>query len=148
MKVLAFDIRQTDPPDYSPFAWVTMDEAFAKADVMSLNCALTTENREMVNAASLAKMKKSAFLINAARGGLVNEKDLAAALDEGQIAGAAVDVVSAEPIRESNPLLKAKNCIITPHIAWASLESRQRLKQTSIDNVRAYLSGKNVNRII
>ncbi len=148
MKVLAFDIRQTDPPEYSPFAWVSLDEAFSKADAVSLNCTLTPENREMVNAASLAKMKKSAFLINAARGGLVNEKDLAAALDAGQIAGAAVDVVSAEPIRESNPLLKARNCIITPHIAWASLESRQRLKQTSIDNVRAYLSGENVNRII
>jgi len=148
MQVLAHDIRQADPPEYSPFAWVSQDEAFCTGDVVSLNCALTPENREMVNASLLATMKKSAFLINAARGGLVNERDLAAALDSGQIAGAAVDVVSSEPIRADNPLLDAKNCIITPHIAWASLESRQRLKQTSIDNVRDYLNGKNVNRII
>ena len=147
MEVQAHDIRQADPSGYSPFTFVSLDEAFSKADVVSLNCALTPENREMINAARLATMKTSSFLINAARGGLVNERDLAAALDSGQIAGAAVDVVSSEPIRADNPLLDAKNCIITPHIAWASLESRQRLKQTSIDNIRAYLNGEKLNRI-
>ena len=148
MHVRAHDIRQVDPPEYSPFAWVSQNEAFSTGDVVSLNCALTPENREMANASRLATMKRSSFLINAARGGLVNERDLAAALDSGQIAGAAVDVVSSEPIRADNPLLDAKNCIITPHIAWASLESRQRLKQTSIDNIRAYFNGEKVNRII
>ncbi len=148
MEVLAHDIRQAEPPGYSPFDWVTLDEAFSTGDVVSLNCTLTPENRKMVNTSRLSNMKKTAFLINAARGGLINERELSSALNSGQIAGAAVDVVSVEPIRADNPLLGAKNCIITPHIAWASLESRQRLKQSCIDNVRAYLNGEHVNRII
>lgn len=147
MKVLACDPRQEAAPPYAPFAWAPLEEAFAGADVVSLNCALTPENRGMVNAALLARMKRSALLINAARGGLVEERDLAAALEAGQIAGAAVDVASREPIAADNPLLGARNCIITPHIAWASLESRRRLKQAAIDNVRAYLAGRPRNRV-
>lgn len=147
MKVLACDPRREDAPAYEPFAWASLERAFAEADVVSLNCALTPDNREMVNAALLARARPGALLINAARGGLVNEADLAAALQAGRIAGAAVDVASREPMAADNPLLRAPNCIITPHIAWASLESRRRLKQASIDNLRAFLAGKPRNRV-
>ncbi|MDO8552646.1 MAG: D-2-hydroxyacid dehydrogenase [bacterium] len=122
-------------------------EIIAKADIVTLHCPLTDENKGMVNREFLAQMKPTAFLINAARGGLVVEQDLADALNSGKLAGAAVDVVSAEPIKLDNPLIKAKNCIITPHIAWATLEARQRLMQTTADNIRAFQEGKPVNVI-
>jgi glycerate dehydrogenase len=145
MRVLAVDIREENPPDYQPFAFVPLQEAFREADVVSLNCALTAENQGMVNRDLLASMKASAFLINAARGPLIREADLAEALDQGVIAGAALDVVSTEPIRADNPLLKAGNCIITPHIAWASLEARRRLMKTTADNIGAFLRGQPQN---
>lgn len=147
MRVLACDPRGGEAPGYEPFAWASVEEAFSQADVVSLNCALTPENRGMVNASRLATMRRGAFLINAARGGLVEEADLAAALCAGRIAGAAVDVASREPIAADNPLLRAPNCIITPHIAWASLESRRRLKEASIENLRAFLAGRPRNRV-
>ncbi len=148
MEVIAHDVRRGDAPAYEPFAWASsVQDAFARADVVSLNCAMNADNREMVDADLLSLMKPDALLINAARGGLVNERDLADALNAGRIAGAAVDVVSSEPIRPDNPLLGAKNCIITPHIAWASLESRRRLRGESVENVRAYLEGRERNRI-
>lgn len=122
-----------------------LEELFAEADVVSLHCGLTAENAGMVNAALLGRMKRSAFLINTARGGLVNEADLAAALEDGVLAGAAVDVLSSEPPAAENPLLRAKNCIVTPHMAWAALEARQRIMATTVENVKAFLAGTPVN---
>jgi len=142
MNVLAVDIREANPPDYKPFAFASLEDAFRRADVVSLNCALTSENEGMVNQELLAVMKPNAFIINAARGSLIREADLANALNNGVIAGAALDVVSTEPIQADNPLLQAKNCIITPHIAWASLEARRRLMKTTAENIGAFLVGK------
>jgi len=141
MRVLAVDIREEDPPGYQPFAFVSLRDAFREADVVSLNCALTVENEGIVGGTLLSSMKSNAFLINAARGPLVREADLTEALNSGTIAGAALDVVSTEPIRAGNPLLKAKNCIITPHIAWASLEARRRLMKSTAHNIGAFLRG-------
>ena len=122
-------------------------KAVAQADVVTFHCPLTDANKGIVNRELLALMKPTAFLINAARGGLVVEQDLADALNDGVIAGAAVDVVSVEPIKPDSPLLKAKNCIITPHIAWASLAARQRLMQSTAENIRAFQEGKPLNVI-
>ncbi|UCB46424.1 MAG: D-2-hydroxyacid dehydrogenase [Spirochaetota bacterium] len=145
MGVMAVDIIQKDPPGYKPFSWVSLEEAFKNADIVSLNCAQTPENEGFVNHKLLSLMKKTAFIVNASRGGLINEKDLAKALDSGTIAGAAIDVVSSEPIKNNNPLLRAKNCIITPHIAWASFESRKRLMSAAADNLSSFLSGNPKN---
>jgi glycerate dehydrogenase len=145
MKVIANTPHPKNPPAYAGFDWKSIDEIFAQSDFISLHCPLTADNREFVNAALLSKMKKSAMLINTARGLLINEADLAAALNSGQLAGAAVDVVSAEPIKAENPLLNAKNLIITPHIAWATHAARQRIMQMTADNIRAFQNGKPVN---
>ncbi len=120
-------------------------ELFTAADVVSLHCPLTPANTGFVDRQLLARMKPSAFLINTARGGLVEEAALAEALRGGRLGGAAVDVVSAEPMRVDNPLLEAPNCIITPHIAWASLAARRRLMATAVANVEAFLAGEPVN---
>lgn len=124
---------------------VDLDTLFATSDVVSLHCPLTPESRELVNSTTLGRMKKTAFLINTSRGPLVNERDLADALSTGRIAGAAVDVLSTEPPRPDNPLLAAPNCIITPHIAWATHAARGRLLDATVDNLRAYLAGKPTN---
>ena len=145
MKVLAVDVREENPPEYQPFDFASLADAFRQADVVSLNCALTSENEGMVNRELLSTMKPSAFLINAARGPLIREADLADALNRETIAGAALDVVSTEPIRADNPLLNAKNCIITPHIAWAALVARRRLMKTTAENIGAFLAGKPQN---
>jgi glycerate dehydrogenase len=147
MEVLAVDPQACPDPPYAPFAWVSLPEACARADVLSLNCALTEENRGLVNAALLAGMKPSAFLINAARGPLVDEAALAAALNAGRLAGAALDVVAEEPIHADNPLLTARNCLLTPHIAWATLEARRRLMHEAAENLRAFLAGRVRNRV-
>ncbi len=147
MRVLAVDIREENPPGYQPFAFVSLQDAFREADVVSLNCALTADNEGMVDKDLLTSMKANAFLINAARGPLIQEADLAEALSQGVIAAAALDVVSTEPIRADNPLLKAKNCIITPHIAWASLEARRRLMKTTADNIGAFFRGQPQNLV-
>jgi glycerate dehydrogenase len=118
---------------------------FREADVVTLHCPQTVENAGLVNRELLALMKPTAFFINTARGGLMVEQDLAEALNAGRIAGAAVDVVSAEPMKPDNPLLRAKNCLITPHISWATLEARRRLMETTAENVRAFLAGKPIN---
>ena len=144
MQVLAATGSRRAMPPF-PCERVEVPALFARADVVSLHCPLTPANAHFVNRALLAHMKPTAFLINTARGGLVNEHDLAAALNGGQIAGAAVDVVSAEPVRPDNPLLGARNCIITPHIAWASLAARQRLMATTVHNVEAFLAGKPIH---
>ena len=145
MAVVACDRHRADRPDYEPFRWLELEELFAAADVVSLHCPQTDSTRGLVDRALLDRMKPSAFLINTARGGLVVEQDLADALNADRIAGAAVDVVSAEPIRIDNPLLSAKNCIITPHIAWATLAARRRLMAATAENIRAFLAGRPIN---
>lgn len=130
-----------------PQQYRTLQQLFAEADVVSLHCALTLENTGIVNRRLLATMKPSAFLINTARGALINEEDLAAALNSGTIAGAAVDVLSSEPPAKDNPLLGARNCILTPHMAWAALEARKRIMKTTIENVQAFLAGTPINVI-
>lgn len=119
-----------------------LDTLFRSSDVISLHCPLTPETREMINAARIAQMKPTAHLINTARGLLINELDLADALNNGRIAGAGLDVLSIEPPVASNPLLQAKNCIITPHIAWATRASRGRLLQIAAENIRAFQRGQ------
>ena len=136
-----------DDAPFAGFAWRSTDELFAESDVVSLHCPLTADNARFVDAALLARMKPSALLINTARGGLVDEAALAHALAAGRIAGAALDVVSEEPIRASNPLLAAPRCILTPHLAWASLAARSRLMATTVANVRAYLAGSPINLV-
>lgn len=133
------------PPATATETWCELEELFAASDVVTLHCPLTADNERFVNARLLARMKRSAFLINAARGPLVDEAALARALTDGTIAGAGLDVVSAEPIRADNPLLRAPNCVITPHVAWASLAARRRLMATAVGNVRAFLAGAPVN---
>ncbi|MDP2113811.1 MAG: D-2-hydroxyacid dehydrogenase, partial [Bacteroidota bacterium] len=119
----------------------TLNDIFSESDVVSINCPLTPENFEFVNAQLLRKMKQSAILINTGRGGLVNETDLAIALNSGVIAFACLDVLSTEPPKTDNPLLSARNCFITPHIAWATIEARQRLMNITIENLNGFISG-------
>jgi len=145
MEVLAVDIVQAQTTDYQPFAYADLNTALGRADVISLNCALSEDNKGLINRDTLDLMKSSAVLINAARGGLVNEADLAAALNSGRLSGAALDVVSTEPIKAGNPLLQAKNCLITPHMAWGSLEARRRLMHTVAENIEAFLAEKPQN---
>lgn len=127
------------------FAWADVETIFATADVVSLHCPLTRDNERFVNAALLARMKPTAFLLNTARGGLIDEAALADALRGGRLAGAGLDVVAVEPMRPDNPLLSAPNCVITPHVAWASLAARRRLMETTVANVRAFLAGAPIN---
>lgn len=126
---------------------VSLDELFAQADAISLHCPLTPETKGLVNAERLARMKSSAFLINTGRGPLIDEPALADALNRGQIAGAGLDVLSQEPPAADNPLFSAKNCFITPHIAWATKAARERLLTTAVANVRAFLAGTPQNLI-
>ena len=122
-----------------------LDELFSECDVISLHCPLTPDTREMVNASRLAMMKQTAILINTGRGPLINEQDLADALNAGRIYAAGLDVLSKEPPQADNPLLTARNCYITPHIAWASTAARKRLMQIAVENVKAYMEGKAIN---
>jgi glycerate dehydrogenase len=125
--------------------WLPVDEVFARSDFLSLNCPLTPETDKVVNAERLKKMKSSAIVINTGRGPLVDEQALADALNNGTIAGAGLDVLSTEPPAGDNPLLSAKNCVITPHIAWASKEARARLIAIAADNLSSFLSGVTQN---
>jgi glycerate dehydrogenase len=145
MRVLASGRPESSPPDSFVGEWLSSDELFERADVVSLHCPLTPQTERMVNRQMLRRMKRGAFLVNTSRGGLVDERGLAEALGSGQIAGAAVDVVSAEPIRLDNPLLSAPNCLITPHMAWTTLAARERLMWTTAENVAAFLAGKPIN---
>lgn len=124
---------------------MNLDELFSECDIVSLHCPLTPETRGLVNAQRLALMKPSAILINTGRGPLINEQDLADALNSGKIYAAGVDVLSTEPPHADNPLLTAKNCYITPHIAWATQEARERLMNIAITNLQAYINGKPEN---
>ena len=145
MRVLAANQVRSAVPDWPNFRWCEVDELMRQADIVSLHCPLLAQTRGMINAKSLALMKPGAFLINVSRGGLVVEQDLADALNNGRLAGAAVDVLSSEPPSPDNPLLHAKNCIVTPHIAWATMEARTRLLNTAVANVRAFVEGHPVN---
>lgn len=145
MKVLVYD-RYFQKSELDVVA-VELDVLLQNSDVITLHCPQTQENRGLINAESIAKMKDGVLLLNDARGGLVEEQALAEALRSGKVAGAAVDVVSEEPISDVNPLLSAPNCIITPHIAWASLEARRRLMGIAVENVAAFLEGRPVNLV-
>ena len=144
MSVLAFD---QFPPASIPegIRLVELETLFRRSDAISLHCPLSADNRELINGARLALIKPAAYLVNTARGGLVNDADLARALNEGRVAGAGLDVLSVEPPLADNPLLAAKNCLITPHIAWATRAARARLIRTTVDNVRAFLDGQPTN---
>jgi glycerate dehydrogenase len=146
MRVLAASRSRQASVAY-PFEWAATDTIFEQCDIVSLHCPLTEETRGLVNRERLSSMKSGAFLVNTARGPLVLEQDLRDALDAGMIAGAACDVVSEEPIRSNNPLLGAKNLILTPHIAWAALEARHRLMRATAENLTAFLAGQPVNLV-
>lgn len=145
MKVLAYDEHPNHKLESETLKYVTLNELLEKSDVISLHCPLFPSTEGIINKDNIAKMKDGAMLINTSRGPLVVEQDLADALNSGKLAGAAVDVVSAEPIKPDNPLLTAKNCIITPHIAWAPKESRKRLMDTTVDNLEKFMNGNPVN---
>ena len=145
MKVMAADVYQGEAPGYQPFEWKSIPELFAEADVVSLHCPQTADNVGFINKELLSRMKRHAYLINTSRGLLVNEQDLADALNAGVIAGAAVDVVSKEPIEATNPLLAAKNLLITPHMAWGTVAARTRLMGTTAENIAAFQKGQPIN---
>lgn len=127
---------------------VTLNELFSACDVVSLHCPLTAENKEMVNSFRLSLMKQGVILINTSRGGLIDEKALEQALLSGKLLGAGLDVLSSEPVPNGNPLLKLKNCFITPHIAWATRESRMRLMNQAVENLKAWMEGRTINNVL
>ena len=129
-------------------AYTDVDSVFRDSDVVSLHCPLTSETKELVNATRLSAMKPTAYLINTSRGGVIHEQDLADALNQERIAGAGLDVLSVEPPPASNPLLTAKNCLITPHIAWASRAARQRLIEATSENIRGFVDGSPRNVVV
>ncbi len=141
MKVVAYDAFATGEE------LVSLDELLSQSDVISLHCPLTRENTGLINRDTLAKMKDGAIIINTARGPLINEPDLREALLSGKVLGAALDVVAVEPIQSDNVLLGLDNCLITPHIAWAPKESRQRLMDVAVENVAAFLAGQPINNV-
>ena len=142
MRILAHDAVRTNPPDYDGFGWVSLEELLKESDVVSLHCPLFPETQGLINTERLALMKPTAFLLNNSRGPLIVDQDLADALNAGKIAGAAVDVLSVEPPPANNPLLSAKNCLVTPHISWATKEARSRLMGLAVENAKAFLAGK------
>ena len=139
MKVVAYDAFVKEEES------VSLDELFAQSDVISLHCPLFAETEGIINSANIAKMKDGVIILNNSRGPLIVEQDLTDALNSGKVFAAGLDVVSTEPINADNPLLKAKNCIITPHISWAPKESRQRLMDIAVDNLKQYLAGNPIN---
>lgn len=147
MKVAVFTSKpQSDLPE--GIIKMDLDQLFSTCDVVSLHCPLTPSTKEMVNAKRLNLMKPNAILINTGRGPLVNEQDLADALNEGRIMAAGIDVLSIEPAVRTNPLLSARNCFITPHIAWATKEARTRLMQIAVSNLKEFLNGNVVNNVV
>ncbi len=144
MEVLAYDNFPSDA-GRAIASYVELDTLLARSDVIAVHCPLFPETQGIINRDNIAKMKDGVILINNSRGPLVVEQDLADALNSGKVAAAGLDVVSTEPIQGDNPLLKAKNCIITPHISWAPKESRQRIMDCSVSNVKAFLEGSPVN---
>lgn len=145
MKVLAHDACQNPALVSDTMRYAELDEVFAEADAISLHCPLFPSTEGIINKASIEKMKDGVMIVNTSRGPLIVEEDLRDALNSGKVGGAACDVVSTEPIKMDNPLLQAKNMIITPHIAWAPKESRQRLMDIAADNLKAYSDGNPIN---
>jgi glycerate dehydrogenase len=147
MNVLGFDAYKGDQSGLKNFRWAELDGLLRESDIVSLHCPLSPATQGIINKDTLRKMKKTAFLINTSRGPLVVDEDLTEALNMGIIAGAGLDVLSVEPPKADNPLLGAKNCIITPHISWATKEARTRLMDIAVDNLKAFLEGNPVNVI-
>ena len=145
MNVVVHDTYQKPELETDTCKYVKLDELYSEADIISLHCPLFPDTEGIINSTSIAKMKDGVIILNNSRGLLIVEKDLADALNSGKIYAAGLDVVSTEPIKGDNPLLKARNCFITPHISWAPKESRQRLMNIAIDNLRAYSSGNPIN---
>lgn len=143
MRVLVNNKQRTGEGE--GYRYVPLDELLKESDIVTLNCPQTADNTKMINKKTLSLMKSSAVLINAARGGLVDEEALADALNMGKIAGAGLDVLAFEPAREDNPLLSAKNCVINPHIAWATFEARSRLMDIATANIAAFIRGEPIN---
>jgi len=147
MKIAAYDAKPGEPLAGADFRWMDLDELIATSDVVSLHCPLFPETKDLMNRERIAKMKPSAFLLNTSRGPLIVEQDLADALNTGVIAGAGIDVVPQEPPVNGSPLFSARNCVVTPHMAWATLEARGRLMDVAVNNVRAFLNGAPVNLV-
>ncbi len=147
MNVLGSARHHSDQSHRKNFSWAELPELLSNSDVVSIHCPLFPETKGLINKDSLSQMKNSAFLLNTSRGPIVVDEDLAEALNTGVIAGAGIDVLSVEPPSTSNPLFKAKNCLITPHIAWATKEARSRLMETVEKNLSSYLNGEQVNVI-
>ncbi len=147
MKVVAFDNIKNKPESANFRYALSLENLLSSSDIVSLNCPLTKDNVKMINKTTLNQMKKNAVLINTARGPLIDEEELASALNEGKIAGAALDVLTKEPPEKNNPLFRAKNILITPHISWATHEARERLMGIAADNLKQYLLGKSVNKV-
>lgn len=145
MNIIGSSKPHTDQSHRKNFRWVEINELLEQSDIVSIHCPLLPETKGLINAETLKRMKRSAFLLNTSRGPIVVDKDLADALNNGIIAGAGIDVLSVEPPSKDNPLFKAKNCIITPHIAWATKEARTRLIDIAVNNLSAFLNGKPVN---
>ncbi|WP_214228667.1 D-2-hydroxyacid dehydrogenase [Pedobacter sp. B4-66] len=145
MKVIGTSRNRTDQSHRSNFKWAEIPELLEQSDVVSIHCPLTPETKGLINKENLQRMKSSAFLLNTSRGPVIIEEDLAEALNNSKIAGAGLDVLSVEPPAKDNPLFGAKNCIITPHIAWATIEARARLMEITIGNLNAYKNGNPVN---
>lgn len=144
MEVLIYDLKKTDEDGVE---FVDLDTLYRRSDVISLHCPLTVDNTGLINRESIDRMKRGVMLINTSRGPLIDEEDLAEALNNKTVGGAALDVLAVEPAREDNPLLKADNCIITPHIAWAPKEARERLLNIAVDNLEGYLADKVQNKV-
>ncbi|MCK5072716.1 MAG: D-2-hydroxyacid dehydrogenase [Bacteriovoracaceae bacterium] len=142
MKVIVHDPYAKKHPDVE---FVELDTVFKESDFLSLHCPLTDETKYIIRKENISKMKKTAFIVNTGRGPLINELELADTLNEGIIAGAGLDVLEVEPPNADNPLFKAKNCQITPHVAWASIEARKRLIQFTMNNLKAFMEGKSIN---
>jgi glycerate dehydrogenase len=145
MRVITYDGKETEAAHKLGVEYVSLDELFAQSDVLGLQMPLFPFNTGIINKENIAKMKDGVIIINNSRGQMVVEQDLADALNSGKVAAAGLDVVSTEPIRGDNPLLKAKNCIITPHISWGPKESRQRIMDCAVENLKAYLAGSPIN---
>jgi glycerate dehydrogenase len=145
MRILAHDEYEVPGIESEACRYVDLDTLLSASDVISLHCPLFPSTQGIINKANIAKMKDGVFIINTSRGPLVVEQDLCEGLESGKIGGAGLDVVSIEPIRADNPLLKAKRCIITPHIAWAPRESRQRLMDIAVENLARFIAGTPVN---
>ncbi len=147
MRVLAYDTMRGPDPEWQDFRWTSLEDLLRESDVVSLNLPLMPETRGVINRNTLSLMKPSGFLINTSRGPLVVDHDLPDALNSGRLGGAGLDVLSVEPPAEDNPLLTARNCLVTPHMAWATREARSRLMDMVVENVRCFLAGNPQNVI-